>query len=144
MQIVTHFKGELLWLSIGPPLLHDKAHGLQNEPKRIGGDPLHLHECFPWAPQWLQGRLSLCSSKRTLTTLQVETGELSSDLVSCRSVLRVINNLHGPVTWDCQLSSNLDTCRCVLCGIYHLHCPFLWDCELSSSLDPSRNVLCVI
>ena len=39
MQIVTHFKGELLWLLIEPPLLHDEAHELQGEPKRLEGDP---------------------------------------------------------------------------------------------------------
>jgi hypothetical protein len=69
MQIVTHFKGELLWLSIGPPLLHGEAHGLQGEPKRLEGDPPHLHERLLRAPQWLQGRLSLRGSKRTLAIL---------------------------------------------------------------------------
>jgi hypothetical protein len=59
MQIVTHFKGELLWLLIEPPLLHDEAHELQGEPKRLEGDAPHLHERLPWAPQWLQGQLSL-------------------------------------------------------------------------------------
>ncbi len=109
-------------MALDPPLLHDEAHGLQNGLKEI----LHISMSVS------RGLLSISpgpvkppGSKRTLTTLQVETGELSSDLVSCRSVLRVINNLHGPVMWDCQLSSNLDTCRCVLCGIYYLHCPFL-------------------
>jgi hypothetical protein len=69
MQIVTHFKGELLWLSIGHPLLHDEAQGLQGEPNRLEGDPPGLHERLQWDHEWLQGRLSLCSSKRTLTTL---------------------------------------------------------------------------
>ncbi len=91
--------------------------------------------------------------------------------VSCRSVLRVINNLHGPVMWDSELSTDLlsragvyfvlsttfmvqlcGTVNCLvirthvglLCGIYYLHCPFLWYSELSSSLDPSRKVLCDI
>jgi hypothetical protein len=50
MQLVTHFKGKLLWLSIGPPLLHDEAQGLQGEPKRLDGDTPYLRVRLQWDP----------------------------------------------------------------------------------------------